>query len=411
MRRMFSVLKEFFSSRFARGAGFALIFSLILFGGVFIRERGFGVVTEPALFFANMSSAFTNFFENKESVIIPPREENISASVCAFESKNGEKEVGARLNEIAWMGTKENYNAEWIELKNTSDGEKDISFFQLVEKSGKIHALLPAGTVMERGGYFLLTRNKEYSGALNNTGNSLRLFNASCVLVDEVLAEKGWPAGDNKTKQTMERMANGDWKNSATVGGTPNAENSKGVVMPIGRQESEKLSVKKEEEVQVSKEIGFSETHSNEIVVTYPSVFFSEVFVGAEGENNNEYIELFNPNMEPFSLSGWSIKKRSSSGSLSSLVSVSRLEGKSIPPQSYFLIGNEGGYGGIPQADAMWAKSNTLAYTENGILLFNPRGEKVFEVFWKDIPKGKSFSLSGEGAFKVSEKTPKAENK
>jgi hypothetical protein len=407
---MFFILREFFSSRIARRVGFAVLFFLFIFGGAFVRERGFSAFTEPAHFLANMSSSFSSFFKDGEKIMeIPPREEKISPSVCAFEEKNGGKENGVRLNEIAWMGAKENYNAEWIELKNISDEEKDISFFQLVERTGKIHALIPAETRIPRGGYFLLSRNKEYSGALNNTGNSLRLFDASCVLVDEVLAENGWPAGDNKTKQTMERGKDGKWHSSVSSGGTPNAENSTEGKLPPKRQESGSINVKSEEKIQPPKENRLPV--GNEIVVTYPPILVNEIFVGGEGENANEYIELFNPNTEAFSLTGWSIKKRSSSGGFSSLVSASRLQGKSIAPKSYFLIGNEGGYTGSPLLDAGWAKSNTLAYAQNSIVLLSPLGEQVLEVVWNEIPKGKSFSLNQEGIFQVSEKTPKAENK
>jgi hypothetical protein len=216
-------------------------------------------------------------------------------------------------------------------------------------------------------------------------------------------------AGADKTKQTMERGKDGKWHSSVSSGGTPNAENSTEGKLPPKRQESGSINVKSEEKIQPPKENRLPV--GNEIVVTYPPILVNEIFVGGEGENANEYIELFNPNTEAFSLTGWSIKKRSSSGGFSSLVSASRLQGKSIAPKSYFLIGNEGGYTGSPLLDAGWAKSNTLAYAQNSIVLLSPLGEQVLEVVWNEIPKGKSFSLNQEGIFQVSEKTPKAENK
>jgi hypothetical protein len=48
---MFFILREFFSSRIARRVGFAVLFFLFIFGGAFVRERGFSAFTEPAHFF------------------------------------------------------------------------------------------------------------------------------------------------------------------------------------------------------------------------------------------------------------------------------------------------------------------------------------------------------------------------
>jgi len=50
-------------------------------------------------------------------------------------------------------------------------------------------------------------------------------------IVDEVDAQQGWPAGDNETKRTMERIAGSDpamWQTSEKAGGTPKAKNSMG---------------------------------------------------------------------------------------------------------------------------------------------------------------------------------------
>ena len=75
----------------------------------------------------------------------------------------------------------------------------------------------------------------------------------------------------------------------------------------------------------------------------------------------------------------------------SPLVTVSRLQGKTIPAGKHFLLGNEGGYTGPTTLDAAWATSNTLAYTDNSILLYDTNGAKVAEVGWSNIRKDQSY--------------------
>jgi hypothetical protein len=79
-----------------------------------------------------------------------------------------------------------------------------------------------------------ITADQIYTGALGNSGEDFQIFNNSGKLIDSVaICEKGWCAGDNETKQTMERnnpnFSGSDpsnWKTSQEVGGTPKAQNS-----------------------------------------------------------------------------------------------------------------------------------------------------------------------------------------
>jgi hypothetical protein len=120
------------------------------------------------------------------------------------------------------------------------------------------------------------------------------------------------------------------------------------------------------------------------------NILISEIMAGADGNSSYEFIELFNPTENPINLTSWSIKKKSSSGSESTLVSASRLEGKIIPANKYFLLANEGGYDGQVSADVFWPKSYTLAYTNNAVVIYNGNGELVEEVSWTEIPKDQS---------------------
>lgn len=120
------------------------------------------------------------------------------------------------------------------------------------------------------------------------------------------------------------------------------------------------------------------------------NILISEIMAGAEGNSSYEFIELFNPTANPIDLTGWSIKKKSSSGSESTLVTTNRLKGKIIHSNKYFLLANEGGYDGQVAVDVFWPKSYTLAYTNNSIVIYNFNNELVEEVSWTEIPKDQS---------------------
>ena len=139
-------------------------------------------------------------------------------------------------------------------------------------------------------------------------------------------------------------------------------------------------------------------------------VLVSEIMAGADGNGNYEFIELYNAGSAAVDLTGWSIKKKSSSGSESSLVAVSRFSGKIIQPSKYLLLGNETGYQGSVSLDVAWPSSYTLAYTNNSIVVYN-NGAKVEEVFWAEIPKGESFvRTSWNGSQFVLSESPTPQN-
>lgn len=124
--------------------------------------------------------------------------------------------------------------------------------------------------------------------------------------------------------------------------------------------------------------------------ITLSPIQISEVSAGTESNSDDEFIELFNPNSVAVSLTGYSIKKRSSTGSESALVSISRLDGKTIPANKHFLIVHEGAYQGGAASDATWPASYDLAYKNNAVILYDPNGNRIFEVTWAELQKGMS---------------------
>ncbi|MFC1700825.1 lamin tail domain-containing protein [Patescibacteria group bacterium] len=135
------------------------------------------------------------------------------------------------INEIAWMGTINSSNDEWIELYNNTDKEIDLTDWTLkaIDGSPEINLI----GFISANDFFILERtdddsvpnaiaNQIYTGALGNDGEYLELRNNNRDLIDSV---DGWSAGDNTTKQTMERTQTG-WQTSHDPNGTPKAKNS-----------------------------------------------------------------------------------------------------------------------------------------------------------------------------------------
>ncbi|RJQ31305.1 PKD domain-containing protein [Candidatus Parcubacteria bacterium] len=139
------------------------------------------------------------------------------------------------INEAAWMGGETSANDEWIELRNDGQESVDLAGWTLAAEdgtpdmnfSGALNKIIPAD------GYYLLERTDDgtvpevaadliFTGALGNNGEVLILKDKNGVEIDRLNASSGWPAGDNASKQTMQRTSSGAW---VTAEGTPKASN------------------------------------------------------------------------------------------------------------------------------------------------------------------------------------------
>ncbi len=148
------------------------------------------------------------------------------------------------INEIAWMGTSVSSADEWMELKNETSSEIDLNGWRVEWKGGEYGVTFDTtkclpGTIVPAGGYFLLERTDDntvsnvqadciYTGALRNEGEDLVLKDSSGGKVNEIKSAGGWQAGDNTTKETMQRQGN-SW---ITGSSTPRAPNVGAVLGP-----------------------------------------------------------------------------------------------------------------------------------------------------------------------------------
>src|SRR3989344_6887087 len=63
------------------------------------------------------------------------------------------------INELAWMGTAESANDEWLELYNPTDAEIDLTGWRLEATDGSPKIELSG--IIAAGGYFLLERTDD----------------------------------------------------------------------------------------------------------------------------------------------------------------------------------------------------------------------------------------------------------
>ncbi|MDD5098623.1 MAG: lamin tail domain-containing protein, partial [Candidatus Pacebacteria bacterium] len=200
------------------------------------------------------------------------------------------------INEIAWMGTEYSSSDEWIELKNISGQDVNLSGWQLLDKENQIKVIFNSEDIVLANGFYLLERtdettvlnvlaNKVYSGALSDSDESLRLFNSNCDLIDQIEASPNWVGGDKELKKTMERNPDlSGWHtyslssvdNPSGLFGTPKKENS--IIQEINNEDNPEETPE--------------ETEEEPVIVTPSSLLITEISLGKE--DSNEYVEIFN---------------------------------------------------------------------------------------------------------------------
>jgi len=296
------------------------------------------------------------------------------------------------INEIAWMGTNISANDEWIELYNNTEGPVNLDGWQLVAQDGTPKINL-SGTIPANG-FYLLERTDDttvpnvpadriYSGALENAGETLELYDNFGNLIDRLDDSGGWSAGDNSTKQTTERKTDGNWQTSQNPEGTPKDKNS--IVIqaePQPKTEPEKPAVEEP-------------TAEVEIQQTYPTgIVFNEILPSPEGKDSEEeWLEIFNQNDSETSLANWKI-----SDTIGVIKTYTFPEETKILPERYLVI-------------ARPVSKITLNNEGDGLKIIQPDGKTADYVEYTKAPKGQSFNRTATGWVWSDVLTPGSLNK
>ena len=282
------------------------------------------------------------------------------------------------------MGTEDSANDEWIELYNPTEEDMSLEGWVLKADDGTPETNL-IGTIPAKA-FYLLERTGDdsvprvsadliYTGALKNSGESLKIYDDSGDLVDEINCDSGWFAGNNETKQTMERTSSGTWQDSQNPGGTPKTENSSSEAKPP--------EVTKLEPPQSTPE-----------AKTYPlGIIFNEVLPSPEGpDDEEEWIEIFNQNDFEVDLSNWKIKDEQGKTTTFTFPQETK-----IPPKTYFLLKR-------PQTKI------TLNNTGDALTLIQPNEEIIDSITYEKALRGQSYARSPSGWSWSTSLTPGKKN-
>lgn len=120
------------------------------------------------------------------------------------------------INEVAWAGSADGSNDEWLELYNNSGATVDLSNWK-IKDDGVVAFTFPAGATIASHGYSLIEDNENavadrtadfiYNMSLANTGDSLELLDNNGESIDIVNGSGGaWYAGSSTNYSTMERI-------------------------------------------------------------------------------------------------------------------------------------------------------------------------------------------------------------
>lgn len=235
------------------------------------------------------------------------------------------------INEVAWMGTNESYRSEWIEFTNLTDKTIDLSGWKLTDESGKFLLEFSADAKIDPRKFYVAVKKgisiagiksrSEFSGSIRNSDQTLKLFDADCMVRDVVVADPSWPAGENDTKQTMERnIKTLTWHTSKSEGGTPGTQNSIGVPVSVLSLSLAQKSVEKTTNTLITSKtaIQVSEPVAESIIATCSKkdgatttheILINEVaWAGtASDKTSHEWIELKNNSGKSVLLKGWQV--------------------------------------------------------------------------------------------------------
>ena len=349
--------------------------------------------------------------------------EQAATATCLFPPTVPSSTHKVIFNEIAWMGTPSSSTAEWMEIKNVSANTIDVSGWKLMDTSGKLVMQFLAGDTIASGGLRVLVRgsastsmtsvtNAEiYSGDLVNTGDVLALVDSQCNVSDYLDASHGWPDGNNTTKQTMERDADGiGWHMSALPGGTPGAENS---IKPVSvqpqpqsqvspqqtqtaplstvsasttnttAQDAETSTITPTSSLDAQGEIIVDNTSTTPDAATTTStsstnhILIAAVQIGG-ASSTNDLVTLYNPTPAAVDVSGWKLHKKSGTGTDYSLKVFPA--GSAIAPGQSFTWANS--TGGFSEAVGANVSSTETLSADNSVALMDPTGNIIDAVAW-----------------------------
>jgi hypothetical protein len=104
------------------------------------------------------------------------------------------------------------------------------------------------------------------------------------------------------------------------------------------------------------------------ILPTTNHIVISEIQISGETAND-EFVELYNPTNAAVNLKEWKLKKKTSSGTESNL--LTSFPDINLSAYSYFLIAHPTGYKGAVAADAVYSSASYAIASNNSLILYD----------------------------------------
>lgn len=131
--------------------------------------------------------------------------------------------------------------------------------------------------------------------------------------------------------------------------------------------------------------------------VSFGNVVINEVQIESESSKDDEFIELYNNSGEEIDLTNWSLYKKTSGGTESSLVAKSRFANKKIGAYGTLFLARENNYLGTRTVDVFWPSSYSVAFN-NSLILYKDFENKIVEhsVSWGEVSSFKYTNSNAE---------------
>jgi len=325
------------------------------------------------------------------------------------------------INEIAWMGTelaeiepKNWWRYEWLELYNNTNNPIFLDSWKIELYRTDLDWSLELSGSIPAQGYFLIVASDKISpnydlnysnlgGKFINGGQKVLLKDDLGNIIDsfDCFSYGKWFAGDNVTKQTMERKSGvrpgsdpTNWGTSRNPGGTPKVKNSLAIE---ASQPPEELIIEPKPEVEPKPELPPQQEPKIESKpIIYPSgIIINEILPDPKGvsDTEGEYIEIFNKNSFEVDLSGWKITDTIGKPTIYTFP-----KGKTINPGKFLVL--------------FWPETKiTLNNLDgDGLKLIQPDRTIIDEINYEKAIKGQSYNRTLAGWVWSTNLTPDSEN-
>ncbi|MFH0806506.1 MAG: lamin tail domain-containing protein [Candidatus Brennerbacteria bacterium] len=321
------------------------------------------------------------------------------------------------INEIQ-LASASSTRDEFVELYNPNDSSVDLTDWYVQKKTASgssFSTFVPASLFVSKAvparGYFLIAHPSSTFAAdvLTSYGiadnNTAVLKNPNGDIVDKV----GWGSANDCAGACAPNPADGGSIQRKFSGGTfvdagSNAADFELQSCPSPKAQSGSCSAASStsptatsteptatstEPIATSTEPVASSTEP--IALPGAHVLVSEIMAGASGTADGEWVELYNPTDQAVSLAGWSLKRKATFFTTSTLNLVSAASSSGvIAPKSFFLIASRS-WSGATSPDLRYSQSsNHLAQSEDVLLLYDAAGNPVDEIAYASIGFGES---------------------